>query len=142
MIGIYKITNPKGAVYIGQSKNIDNRWKDYFKLRCKKQQRIFNSLNKYGVDNHTFEVIEECDKIELLMCEKEWINYYIEEGKEMLNIVGVDGARKKKMSEHEFWEYLINLRLRTNTLENMLVSMGRFKINTHALINKELKAYI
>ena len=25
MIGIYKITNPQGKSYIGQSKNIDNR---------------------------------------------------------------------------------------------------------------------
>ncbi len=62
MIGIYKITNPKGKVYVGQSININKRFKDYLILRnCKKQTKLYRSLNKYGVDNHKFEIVEECD---------------------------------------------------------------------------------
>jgi hypothetical protein len=39
MIGIYKIINPKGRVYIGQSIRIATRKEDYSKLRdCKGQQ--------------------------------------------------------------------------------------------------------
>jgi group I intron endonuclease len=66
MVGVYKITNPKGLVYIGSSKDIDTRWKWYKKLRCNSQTKLCNSLIKYGVDNHIFEVIEECD-IEILL---------------------------------------------------------------------------
>ena len=66
MIGVYKITSPKGLVYIGSSKDIDTRWKWYKKLRCSSQTKLCNSLKKYGVDNHIFEVIEECN-VEILL---------------------------------------------------------------------------
>ncbi len=32
MIGIYKITNPEGKIYIGQSIDIDRRFKEYKRL--------------------------------------------------------------------------------------------------------------
>lgn len=61
MIGIYKITSPSGKVYIGQSVNIKKRWNNnYFKLKCSDQPQLFNSLKKYGFENHQFEIIEEC----------------------------------------------------------------------------------
>lgn len=63
--GIYKITNPNGAVYIGQSRNIQYRFISYKGLRCKTQTRIYNSLNKYGVESHVFEVLQECCDNEL-----------------------------------------------------------------------------
>jgi len=65
MIGIYKITSPTGKVYIGQSINIKHRKTHYKNLSCKQQPRIYNSLIKYGFENHEFEIIEEC-KIEEL----------------------------------------------------------------------------
>ena len=66
MIGIYKITNPNGKIYIGQSVNIEKRLKNYKNLNnCKKQYLLYRSLAKYGYENHVFEIIEECD-IELL----------------------------------------------------------------------------
>ena len=49
MIGIYKITSPNNKVYIGQSVDIEKRLKRYKNLNCKKQSKIYNSLNKYGV---------------------------------------------------------------------------------------------
>ena len=65
MIGIYKITSPKGRVYIGQSTDVEKRIKYYRYLHCKKQIRLYNSFIKYGVDNHIFEIIEECDESKL-----------------------------------------------------------------------------
>jgi len=65
MIGIYKITNPKGKIYIGQSRNIKYRFKQYKRLSCKAQPKLFNSFNKYGVKNHIFEVLEQCEIHEL-----------------------------------------------------------------------------
>ena len=55
--GIYKITNPNNLVYVGSSKDIFYRWKEYKSLRCKSQVKLYNSLVKYGAENHTFEVI-------------------------------------------------------------------------------------
>lgn len=57
MVGIYKITSPTGKVYIGQSTDIEKRWKHYKKHKCKSQRRLYNSFQKYGVDNHKFEIL-------------------------------------------------------------------------------------
>jgi group I intron endonuclease len=76
MIGIYKIISPTNKMYIGQSTNIEQRWKWYNKLYCKSQTKLYNSLKKYGPENHIFEIIEECDEIELLCRETYWKEYY------------------------------------------------------------------
>jgi group I intron endonuclease len=65
MIGIYKITSPSNKVYIGQSINIERRFRHYKIMRCKDQVKIYNSLLKYGVDAHIFEVLELCETEEL-----------------------------------------------------------------------------
>jgi group I intron endonuclease len=64
--GIYKITNPKGQIYVGQSINIERRFKEYKRLAKRSAGRkLLNSLKGFGVENHTFEIIEECT-VELL----------------------------------------------------------------------------
>lgn len=55
--GIYKITSPSGRVYVGSSKDIYFRWGYYKRLACKGQTKLYNSLLKYGPENHTFEII-------------------------------------------------------------------------------------
>lgn len=76
MIGIYKITSPTNKLYIGQSLNIEKRFNQYKKIRCKCQVALYRSLLKYGVENHKFEVIEECS-IELLNeRERYWQDYF------------------------------------------------------------------
>lgn len=76
MIGIYKITSPSGRVYIGQSINIVNRWRSYRSLSCSEQSAIYNSLRKYGVDNHKFEVLIECNIDELNDLERYYQDLY------------------------------------------------------------------
>lgn len=82
MIGIYKITNPKGRIYIGQSVDIVLRKKSYERLSCNEQPKLYNSLVKYGFSEHIFDVIEECNVVELNERERYWQDYYnvIEEG--------------------------------------------------------------
>lgn len=82
MIGIYKITNPNGKNYIGQSINIEKRFNQYKKLTCKNQVILYRSLLKYGVENHIFEVIEECNIEILNERERYWQDFYnvIEKG--------------------------------------------------------------
>lgn len=76
MIGIYKITNPKGKIYIGQSINIEKRSRSYSKLQCKGQLKLYNSLTKYGFSEHIFEVVEECSVEKLNERERHWQDYY------------------------------------------------------------------
>lgn len=61
MTGIYKITNPNGNVYIGQSTNLSERFREYKKVRCKTQIKLYASFIKYGFSNHNIEIIEYCD---------------------------------------------------------------------------------
>lgn len=72
MIGIYKITNPIGEVYIGMSANIPKRWKSYKCLSNSGQPKLYDSFLSYGVEKHVFEVIEECEKDNLSEREKYW----------------------------------------------------------------------
>jgi len=58
MIGIYKITNKiNGKVYIGQSWDIERRWKEHKKKDRKKH--LYSAFQKYGMENFCFEVIKE-----------------------------------------------------------------------------------
>ena len=75
-IGIYKVVSPKGKTYIGQSINIEERWRKYKKLNCKRQPKLYNSLKRYGWEQHEFEIIEECDVSILDKQEIYWKQYY------------------------------------------------------------------
>lgn len=74
--GIYKIENPNGRVYIGQSLNILYRKYSYSNLDCADQPYVFKSLKKYGFENHKFEIIEECPRELLNEREVYWIQFY------------------------------------------------------------------
>jgi group I intron endonuclease len=76
MKGIYKITSPSGRVYIGQSINIERRFRYYKGVACKEQIKIYNSLLKYGVDAHIFEILELCDIEELNNRERHYQDLY------------------------------------------------------------------
>ena len=97
-IGIYKITNPKGKIYIGKTKNYRKRIRNYLNLECKDQRKIYNSLKKYGPENHTFEIIEECDLDKLNEREIYWIDIF-QSVKRGLNLTfGGDGGNRSKES--------------------------------------------
>lgn len=102
-VGIYKITSPSNRVYIGQSKCIRRRFRMYNNLACEKQIKLYNSLSFHGVNNHTFEVIQECEIDELNKLERYYQELYnsVEKG---LNCVYVDEKngsylRTKKIRE-------------------------------------------
>jgi group I intron endonuclease len=78
VIGIYKITNPNGKIYIGQSINIEKRFYRYsiVSSNVNKQTKLYRSLLKYGVDNHKFEIIEKCECDELNEKERHYQELY------------------------------------------------------------------
>lgn len=87
MIGIYKITSNTKKIYIGQSVNIYERFRRYKLIQnCKTQHRLYNSLIKHGVENHKFEVIEECIIEQLNERERYWQDYYDAIGENGLNL--------------------------------------------------------
>lgn len=60
MIGIYSITNKKtGQMYIGQSINIERRFKEHIRGDGCPNSRIDNAIQKYGKDCFKFKIIEE-----------------------------------------------------------------------------------
>jgi group I intron endonuclease len=93
--GIYKITSPSNRVYIGQSVNINNRFKSYRKYNHPSQIKLYRSIEKYGFESHIFEIIEYCDIDLLNKRERYWQDYYnvISEG---LNCVLTNTSDKRK----------------------------------------------
>jgi group I intron endonuclease len=87
MIGIYKITNPKNQIYIGQSKNIEKRLAQYKTNNAKAQPKLYDSFLKYGVENHSIEIICECEILELNEKERFYQDLYFVLGKNGLNLV-------------------------------------------------------
>lgn len=83
--GIYKITNTiNNKSYIGQSCNIEERWKRH--KYAKDNFAIHLAIQKYGIVNFSFSILEECSKEQLNDKEIYWIEYYnsIEDGYNMI----------------------------------------------------------
>lgn len=101
IIGIYKITSPKNRVYIGQSIDIKKRFSGYKRLDSKAQIRLYNSFLKYGVVNHKFEIIIECDINQLNDLERFYQDLYNVLDKNGLNcrLQGTDDRSGKSSDE-------------------------------------------
>jgi len=74
-IGIYKITNLiNGKVYIGQSSNIERRFREHKSNSTSEHLRA--SIQLYGIDNFDFSILEITDIDDLDDRERYWIQYY------------------------------------------------------------------
>lgn len=78
--GIYKYQNKiNGKIYIGQSQDIERRFQQHLydaEKRPMESTGIDLAINKYGIENFTFEIIERCRVEELDDKEIFWINFY------------------------------------------------------------------
>lgn len=78
--GIYKLTNLKNQkVYIGQAADISERFKQHIKCGLgidTPSNMLYTAMMKDGVENFTFEVLEECDRATLNDREKYYISFY------------------------------------------------------------------
>ncbi len=113
---IYKIVFPNGKHYIGLTiRSPEERWKQH--IECAKQGKntycIYNAMNKFGIENLKFEVIDTASTMEELKeLEKKYIqeyNSYYRNDKGYNMTYGGDGTEgykhtendKAKMSEHQ-----------------------------------------
>lgn len=79
--GIYKVTNIETKeIYIGKSVTIASRWINHIKaaegLDGVADSQFQRALRQYGVENFTWELLEEVSKEKLSEREKYWITFY------------------------------------------------------------------
>ena len=80
--GIYKITNQKTKeCYIGQAVDLATRWKDHAKcglgIDTPIGNKLYRSMQEFGIQNFSWEVLEECERKDLDEKEKYYINLYM-----------------------------------------------------------------
>lgn len=150
MIGIYKITNKiNGKCYIGQSIDIHDRW---IKHRSRPFQvndnaydtYLYRAIRKYGLDNFTFEVLEECSYEELNEREIYYIDFYnshyTKNGYNM-TFGGEGGIKRDNKKICDMWDkgYTISkiakeLHCSRNTVKNALKQFEKY--NTDEIKNR------
>lgn len=107
--GIYKITSPNDRVYVGQAVHLVRRLLSYFEPNGNPFQiRLQASFQKYGIEQHSFIVLEECAEEKLNERERYWQEQYNVLSKKGLNckltsLVGKSGKlsdeTKKKIGD-------------------------------------------
>lgn len=104
--GIYKITNlVNNKVYIGQSTDIERRWRNHRARYTTCNSILYQAIRKYGLENFSFEIVEECGENFLNEREKYWVSYYnsFEEGYNAT--IGGNGQPKYDYSSiYSLWE--------------------------------------
>ena len=102
MIGIYKITNTlNNHSYIGLSTKLEDRWKyhnDQYNWKREKSKALYQAFQKYGIENFTFEILEESSIEELSEKEKYYVNKFLffVENAVFYRITGADRYKKHK----------------------------------------------
>ena len=76
--GIYKITNPNGQAYIGQSVDLKKRLMTYMGVKLVyNQPKIYESLKQHGSEAHQYDILERCECAELDVKEAEYKQQFV-----------------------------------------------------------------
>ena len=80
--GIYKLTNlENGMTYVGQAISLADRFRQHIKRGLGAENatnnKLYPAMKEYGVENFSFEIIEECLPEELNDKEQKWQDYFL-----------------------------------------------------------------
>jgi len=132
--GIYKITNNiNNKVYIGQSINIEQRWKNHKHFEKERENYpLYKAFQKYGINNFSFEIIEECEPEELNEKEEYWINYYDSYDNGYNQTSGGDGRRDDciKISNEQLLEIFDLLESSTLSIQEIA---NKYSVHTNTI---------
>lgn len=147
MAYIYKIENQiNHKIYIGKTEHIDplQRWKEHQsdskRERCN-HRALYRAMNKYGIDNFTFEVIEETDNPE----EREmfYISFYDTYHNGYNETLGGDGAKYVELPEQEVCKYYLDSHTLDETAKHFghdvsLIKQVLYKYNISIISSSEV----
>lgn len=161
---VYKITSPSGKIYIGSTINVERRKKDYQRLRRTHQWKIKSSIEKYGWENHLFEIVWCGD--ENLRYEKEFeignsfnvldrekgLNLKlpkIDDKIKFLSDETIDRMKKGHLGKSAYWNNsVISCYTRTGeyietfkSLKDACAKYGIFKSHLQSVLNGRLMTY-
>ena len=137
--GIYKIENKlNGHCYIGQSINIEERWKIHKNsiYNCiVYDYPLYKAIRKYGIENFSFEIIEECIEKELNDKEVYWIKQY----NSFFNgynqtMGGQNAAHFSKISKEQLLDIIKDLQEKVLT-ETQIADKNKISLNMISMIN-------
>ena len=110
---IYKITNQiNNKCYIGKTMKINpyERWKEHQREKDKPSEQhraIYCALNKYKIENFTFEIIEEVSQQELNAKEQYYIQHYNSFHNGYNETLGGDGTAYLELPEQDICQYYL-----------------------------------
>lgn len=109
IIGIYSIVNQVNSKkYIGSSSDVSYRFKKHLsRLKNKNHTNSYlqNAVNKYGINNFVFQILEEVEVDELLKKEQEYIDK--EDWNNLYNLTKIAGCGGGDVTRKPL--YLLNL---------------------------------
>lgn len=156
MIGIYKIENKiNNKVYIGQSTNIQKRWKEHLNNyeTHRYDYAIYKAMEKYGIENFSFEVLEECSIEQISEKEQYWIKHFNSYNNGYNMTLGGDGVSsidyqeirnlwEKEYSEKEICEKLNkNSSVISQILKKLDIDSQEIKERSKKHLQKEVEQY-
>ena len=136
--GVYKITNMiTGDFYIGSSKDVKRRWAEH---KCPSSwkrfpnNQLYKDIQKYGVDNFDFQILEVVEQEELKVAEQQ----FIEKLKPTYNQMNASGLnierRKKSQKEYKKTEkYKESHKKAQNKYDNQLCCYNNETLSLRAL---------
>lgn len=151
--GIYKITNlVSGKHYIGQSIHIETRWKEHQRASTASKRAfpiLYNDIQKYGVENFSFEILKRCEKEQLIFWEEYYIRLYksmYPHGYNLCKIVNKISYQFRILSEQQVKELILLLKEDKKTNKELATLFGVSirtitRINTGESYNIFLESY-
>ena len=134
--GVYKITNAiTGDFYIGSSKDVKERWINH---KCKStwnrysNNPLYQDMQKYGVENFVFEILEEVEIEKLKETEQQFIeilkptyNNYRAKGLDIERKKEYYKSDKRKKYKKEYYSQLCCYNDETLTLSALYTRFWR-----------------